>query len=132
MKPYEIYYRNEEVKLDKFVFDYISVFENLINFLEDNLYDIKLIGFVLEIKGKWEEVYDIIALKDCCNECNDLYKKLDITNLMNDTKDIYKEVGKMTYKKIKNKEILKNKIKFENEYISVIKSINAYFSNNKN
>ena len=115
--------------LEKVLYDYVCTLNSLLSFLEDNNFDIKLIGFVFEIRDKWEEAFDISCFKDCCEGYKELYDNLSIKKLMEETRDIYKEVGRIAFNKIRNKEIIRDKVKFEFEYLSVMNSINKYFDN---
>lgn len=118
-------FKSEE--LQDFIYDYIEILGNLITFLDDNGFDIKFIGFVIELKDRWEEAFDIICFKDCNDECLDLSKNFTLDNLLEDTRNLYKEVGKRLYERIKRHEIIRNKLKFQREYLSVMNSINKYF-----
>lgn len=119
----------QDLKIEKFVYDYLDLFNRLITFLDDNNFDIKFIGFVIEIRDRWEEAFDILCFKDCCDECKEISKNLTLDKLMEDTRDIYKELGKRMFNRVMKKEIIKDKMKFEYEYLSVMDSINKYFSN---
>lgn len=118
-------FKSEE--LQDFIYDYIEILGNLITFLDDNGFDIKFIGFVIELKDRWEEAFDIICFKDCSDECLELSKNFTLDNLLEDTRNLYKEVGKRLYERIKLHEIIRNKLKFQREYLSVMNSINKYF-----